>query len=80
MGHDYKPINIQMPLDEPIISKKAKRKRWLPVEITEKGKVRLVEYHGSAHINSLCCADGLVSVNIGMTEVKKGTSVPVRLI
>ena len=80
MGHDYKPLSIQMPLDETLISKKAKRQRWLPVAITEKGTVRVVEYHGSAHINSLCGADGLVSMNVGVAEIKKGTIVKVRLI
>ncbi len=80
MGHDYKPLNIQMPLDEPLINKKAKRQRWLPVAITVRGTVRPVEYHGSAHINSLCGADGLVSMDVGVAEVKKGTSVAVRLI
>ncbi len=80
MGHDYKPLNVQMPLDEPLINKKAKRQRWLPVAITDRGTVKLVEYHGSAHINSMCDADGLVSIDVGVAEVKKGTSVAVRLI
>ena len=69
-----------MPLDEPLINKKAKRQRWLPVAITEKGTVKPVEYHGSAHINSLCGTDGLVSMDVGIAEVKKGKSITVRLI
>ncbi len=80
MGHDYKPLNVQMPLEETLINKKAKRQRWLPVAITEKGTVRAVEYHGSAHINSLCGANGLVSMNVGVTEIEKGMFVVVRLI
>jgi molybdopterin molybdotransferase len=80
MGHDYKPLDIQMPLEEALINKKAKRQRWLPVAITEKGTVRAIEYHGSAHINSLCDADGLFSMNVGIAEIKKGTIVKVRLI
>jgi molybdopterin molybdotransferase len=80
MGFDYKSLNIQISLDEPLINKKAKKQRWLPVAITEKGTVRPVEYHGSAHINSLCGADGLVSMDVGVAEVKKGMSVNVRLI
>jgi molybdopterin molybdotransferase len=80
MGHDYEPLNIQMPLGVPLISKKAKRQRWLPVTITDKGTVKPVEYHGSAHINALCGANGLVSMDVGVAEVKKGTSVAVRLI
>jgi len=78
MGYDYKPTGIQMPLEETLINKKAKRQRWLPVAITEKGTVRAVEYHGSAHINSLCHADGLLSMNVGVAEIKKGTIVKVR--
>jgi molybdopterin molybdotransferase len=80
MGHNHKPLNIRMPLEEALTNKKAKRQRWLPVAITEKGTVRAVEYHGSAHINSLCDADGLVSMNVGVAENKKGTIVKVRLI
>jgi molybdopterin molybdotransferase len=63
-----------------LINKKAKRQRWLPVAITEKGTVKPVEYHGSAHINSLCDANGLVSMDVGVAEVKKRTVVKVRLI
>ncbi|MHC4423766.1 MAG: molybdopterin molybdotransferase MoeA [Planctomycetota bacterium] len=80
MGHTYEPLNVRMPLGETLINKKAKRQRWLPVAITQEGTVKPVEYHGSAHINSLCGADGLVSVDVGVAEVKKGTFVPVRLI
>ena len=80
MGHDHKPLHIQMPLEDTLTSRKAKRQRWLPVTITEKGTVKPIEYHGSAHINSLCGADGLVCMDIGVAEIKKGTSVKVRLI
>ncbi len=80
MGHDYQPLNIQMPLAESLINKKAKRQRLLPVTITEKGQVEPVEYHGSAHINSLCGADGLISLEIGVDKLEKGMLVAVRLI
>ena len=80
MGYDHKPLNIQMPLAETLISRKAKRQRWLPVEITERGTVTPIEYHGSAHINSLCNADGLVCMDVGVSEIKNGTSIAVKLI
>ena len=80
MGHNYQPVNIQMPLDEPLLSKKTERQRWFPVVITEKGTVKPVEYHGSAHINALCRADGLICVGIGVSRIDKGALVPVRLI
>ncbi|MCK5175916.1 MAG: molybdopterin molybdenumtransferase MoeA, partial [Planctomycetes bacterium] len=80
MGHDYKPINICMPIEEAVTSKKAKRQRWLPVAITEKGTVMPIEYHGSAHINSLCDADGFVSMDAGVENFEKDEIVKVRLI
>ena len=39
-----------------------------------------MDYHGSAHINSLTEADGMISVPIGKTELKKGDLVDVRQI
>ncbi len=80
MGHVYKPLNVRMPMGERVTIKKAKRQRWLPVTITNEGTVKLVEYHGSAHISSLCSADGLISVDVGVTEVKADVPVSVRLI
>ncbi|MHC4238790.1 MAG: molybdopterin molybdotransferase MoeA [Planctomycetota bacterium] len=80
MGHDYKYHDVRMPLDESIVRKKVERQAWFPVAITAAGTVRLIEYHGSAHISSLRDADGLVSVDVGVTEVEKGTIVRVRLI
>lgn len=80
MGCDHKPLNIQMPLEDTLVSRKAKRQRWIPVAITERGTVKPIEYHGSAHINSLCNADGLVCMDEGVSEVKSGTPITVRLI
>jgi molybdopterin molybdotransferase len=80
MGHDYKYHDVRMPLEESIERRKTERQVWFPVAITQAGTVKLIEYHGSAHISSLCCADGLVSVDVGVAEIEKGTTVPVRLI
>jgi len=80
MGHEYKYPNIQMPLAEPIERKNTDRQVWFPVAITDAGTVRLIEYHGSAHISSLCDADGLIRVDVGVARIEKGTVVQVRLI
>ncbi len=80
MGHDYRYHDVRMPLDESVTRKKTERQEWFPIAITEKGTVKLIEYHGSAHISSLYGADGLVSVDVGVAEVEKGTNVHVRLI
>jgi len=80
MGYDYAPGNIRMPLGESIIRKDIERQSWIPVAITDAGTLKPVEYHGSAHINALCMADGLISIGVGVAEIEKGTIVPVRLI
>ncbi len=80
MGHDYAPPAIGIPLGESIRRKKTKRQSWIPVAITDTGTLKPVEYHGSAHINALCIADGVVSIGVGVGEIEKGTIVPVRLI
>ena len=80
MGHDYAPPAIGIPLGESIRRKKTERQSWIPVVITDAGTLKPVEYHGSAHINALCLADGVVSIGVGVAQIEKGTIVPVRLI
>ncbi len=80
MGCEHRCYDVRMPLEDDIKRKKTERQAWLPVEATEAGTVRLVEYHGSAHINSLCPADGLISIDVGVALLEKGTIVSVRLI
>lgn len=80
MKHDYIPANIQMKLGETIRRKETERLGWIPVKITDSGELMRIEYHGSAHINALSDANGLVSMNVGVAEIPKGTFVPIRLI
>ena len=80
MGCERKGENVRMPLDESIERRETERQAWFPASITEAGTVKLIEYHGSAHINSLCSADGLIRMDVGVSRIEKGTAVPVRLI
>ena len=80
MGHDYVPTLVQMRLDASVTRKDSERQGWIPVAITSQATVKPVEYHGSAHILALCQADGLISMDIGVTNVEKGTPVLVRLL
>lgn len=57
--------------------RKSDRKSFLPVKI-KSNEVFPIEYHGSAHIHAYVEADGLMAVNIGETEILKGTLVDVR--
>ena len=80
MGHDYSTLHIEMPLAQNLRRKDTERLGWFPVKITEDGKLEPLEYHGSAHINALSEADGLVSMDIGASEIPEGSVVSVRLI
>ena len=51
----------------------------LPVNIIQ-GKIFPVEYHGSAHIHAYASAHGIISIDPGITEIKKGEPLHVRLL
>jgi len=78
MGHDFKPRNVVMPLGKDVRRKKTDRMSWIPVVLSDEGDIVPVEYHGSAHIHSLCSADGLISMPVAAAEIKRGTNVHVR--
>jgi molybdopterin molybdotransferase len=80
MGHDYRPAYSCVPLGTQVRRKKVDRQSWIPVVITEAFSAEPVEYHGSAHVGALCNADGLISIDAGVAEIGKGTTVRVRLI
>ena len=79
-GHDFKPVVFQKALESTITRKKTERDSWLPVIFKENGKIASIEYHGAAHINALCEADGLICMPTGVAEIKEGTTVAVRQI
>lgn len=78
MGYNFKPLDIKAPLETSVSRKKVGSPSWIPVIITGAGIVRPVEYHGSAHFNALCGADGLICIPKGTAELKEGTIVSVR--
>jgi molybdopterin molybdotransferase len=79
MGHDYKPNYFPLVVGKTIKRKRTAREALVPVYIKD-GKAFQVEYHGSAHINAMCVAEYLVSLPIGVSEIKEGTIVNVRQI
>jgi len=76
MGHNYISRTFPLIAGVDFTRKRAERKSFIPVKI-ENGKVHPVEYHGSAHINSLCFAEGIISFPLGVLEIKKGQTVEV---
>ena len=76
MGHNYIIRTFPLITGVDFTRKRAERKTFIPVKI-ENGKVFPVEFHGSAHINSLCFAEGIISFPLGVLEIKKGHAVEV---
>ncbi|MCD6091381.1 MAG: molybdopterin molybdotransferase MoeA [Bacteroidales bacterium] len=80
MGFDFKALPLKMPMGIEFSRKKAKRKSYIPVYFNQDGEVMPVDYNGSAHIHSYVYADGMISINIGESTLKKGQVVDVRQI
>ncbi|MBN1340708.1 MAG: molybdopterin molybdotransferase MoeA [Bacteroidales bacterium] len=79
-GARYSPVPVFLPMGKEYRRKKSSRLSVLPVRINEKGEVMPLEFHGSAHLNALTEADGLILVETGKTLVEKGSIVHVRQI
>ncbi len=80
MGHDYRPVYVQVRLDETVTRKDSERQSWIPVRITSEETVKPVQYHGSAHLSALCDAGGLMPMEIGVASIEQGMPVRVRLL
>jgi molybdopterin molybdotransferase len=77
MGIDWMPAVYQGKLARAIKRPAADRTEFLPVRVRD-GLVETVAYHGSAHLNALTEADGLIRIEAGLHELREGTQVDVR--
>lgn len=79
-GHEFRAVFTQKQLKRTIRRKNAEKDSWQPVVFKKYDKVASIEYRGSGDISALCRADGLLRIPAGVSEIKKGTVVNVRLI
>ena len=77
MGNNDRFTDLQLELAKDFKRKNAKRLSFEPV-IINGNKVELANYNGSADITSLVQADGVMIVEKGVFEIKKGEKVYVR--
>jgi molybdopterin molybdotransferase len=78
MNYEQPEIRLPLPMSHDFFRKKSDREECLPVQVTDQNEVRMVEYHGSAHIHAYYLAFGYISVPAGTTELLKGELVHVR--
>jgi molybdopterin molybdotransferase len=79
-GYNFTPIIFKIPIGTDYSRQRSDRLSIVPARIHNNGEVLPLEYHGSAHINSLTEAHGLILIPVGQTVLKKGEIVDVRLI
>jgi len=78
MNYEQAEIRLPLPMNHEFSRKKSDREECLPVQLTENNDVRMVDYHGSAHIHAYYKAFGFINIPAGKTEIKKGEIVRVR--
>jgi len=78
MGHGYRAPQYRLPLAQAVDRRPGDRDTWMPVKVTEDGRARLIEYHGSAHIKAFCEADGILMIPAATESLDKGTIISVR--
>ena len=78
MGHDFQHRIVAAEMEQSFTRRKTTRALILPVRFTSPDTVTVIDYHGSAHINALCHADGAVIIPVGQSTINKGTRVDVR--
>jgi molybdopterin molybdotransferase len=79
MGCNERPRVLKLPMGVDFSRRKTSRKSVIPVNVDD-GAVYPLEYHGSAHINAYTKAGGMMIMDIGQTDIKKGEPASVRLL
>ncbi|MFA9391480.1 MAG: molybdopterin molybdotransferase MoeA [Prolixibacteraceae bacterium] len=78
MGYSPDVLRFKAILIEDYHRKNGDRLEFLPVRMTETGKIQLLDYNGSAHIHALSKANALMEIPIGVKTIEKGDLAHVR--
>jgi molybdopterin molybdotransferase len=79
MGASCESLSLEAVLSESVERRASDRIAHIPVRFDGEGRVRAVEYHGSAHIHAYALADGFIAVPAGTSEIGAGETVRVTL-
>lgn len=80
LNSNWKAAEFSYKLSRDYRRKRGERLAFVPVLLKGDNSVEPADYHGSAHINALPDAMGLMKIPIGILEIKKGDLVNVRQI
>jgi len=78
MNYSVPEIRFSMKMAHDFTRRKAEREECLPVELAGESEVKMLDYHGSAHIHAYNKAFGYINLSAGISEIKKGDWVNVR--
>ncbi len=78
-GLRYAPRTVRARLAEGFRRRDTERVELRPVRL-ERGEVRGLEFHGSAHLNALSGADALLRLEVGVERLEEGSWTDVRLL
>jgi molybdopterin molybdotransferase len=78
-GLHYAPRTVRARLAEGFQRRDTERVEMRPVRL-ERGEVRALEFHGSAHLNALSGADALLRMEAGVDRLEEGSWTDVRLL
>jgi len=79
LGLRYAPRSVRARLAESFQRRDAERVELRPVRL-ERGEAHPLKYHGSAHLNALSGADGLLRLEAGVSRLEEGSWTDVRLL
>lgn len=74
-GASPNPRVFSLAISEDFERRKVERTEYVPGRLTREGRVRPLEYHGSAHLTALTRADGFFVVPAGVAELAAGEQV-----
>jgi len=78
-GLRFAPRTVHARLAEAVKRRDTERVELRPVRL-ERGEVRSLTFHGSAHLNALSGADALLRLEIGVSRLEEGSWTDVRLL
>ncbi len=77
MGIEERPLVVRLRLAEPVRRRQADRVEYRPVRLAG-GEIHPLPYHGSAHLNALCAANGLIRLEQGVLNLEAGEEIDAR--